>query len=174
MVQLIIFIIISAVIIFVSWKPLRNRRSHGFFRFFAFESILGLLVLNLEYWFYAPFSAFQIISWLLLLCSIAMVVHGSYLLHTIGAPKSGIETTTVLVRRGAYKYIRHPLYSSLLFFVWGAFLKHLSLWTILLVLVATAFVFATARAEEKENLQRFGSQYADYMKTTRMFIPFVI
>lgn len=169
--KLLIFIILSAGILFVSWKPLRNLRSHGFFRFFAFESILGLIVLNVEHWFRDPFSVCQIISWILLVCSIAMAAHGFYLLRIIGKPKSGIESTTVLVRHGAYNYIRHPLYSSLLFLAWGVFLKGISLWTILLVLAATAFVVATAKVEEKENLQKFGTQYADYMKTTRMFIP---
>ena len=103
-----------------------------------------------------------------------MAICGFYLLRTIGAPQHGIESTTVLVKCGAYRYIRHPLYSSLLFITWGSLIKGISLWTILLALLATAFVVATTKVEEKENLQKFGVQYAEYMKTTRMFIPFVV
>lgn len=174
MLKLTILIIVSAGIVFFSRKSLRRVRSHGFFRLFAFESILALLLLNLEYWFYEPFSAFQIISWLLLFSSLILAVDGFYLLGTAGRPKRGIEETTVLVKRGAYKYIRHPLYSSLLLFGWGVFFKNPSLLSAVLVLVASGFLVATAKAEEAENLQKFGADYAEYMKITKMFIPFLI
>jgi protein-S-isoprenylcysteine O-methyltransferase Ste14 len=173
LVKLIIFAVANAGILFVSWKPLRNPRSHGFYRFFAFESILVLFLLNVEHWFRGPFSAFQIVSWLLLLSSLVLAVHGFYLLCVIGRPKSGIESTTTLVIVGAYKHIRHPLYSSLLFFAWGVFFKDPSLLGGILAVAATAFLAATAKVEEVENLQKFGAEYAAYMKTTRMFIPFL-
>jgi protein-S-isoprenylcysteine O-methyltransferase Ste14 len=69
--------------------------------------------------------------------------------------------------------IRHPLYSSLLFLAWGIFFKQVSLTATTLVLVATVSLVATVRVEEAENIQRFGDEYVDYMKTTRMFIPFL-
>ncbi len=174
MLKLIIFATVSAGIVFLSWRSLRKLHSHGFFRFFAFEFTLALILLNLEHWFYEPFSGLQIVSWLLLLSSLILVVHGFYLLRVTGRPKGGIENTTVLVKRGAYKYIRHPLYSSLLLLGWGVFLKDPSLLSVTLVLVASAFLVATARVEEAENLQKFGAEYAAYMKTTKMFIPFLI
>lgn len=172
--KLIIFIIVSIGIIIFSWKSLRERRSHGFFRFFAFESVPGLLLINVEYWFREPFSATQFVSWLLLLLSLILVVHGFYLLRVVGKPRSGIEDTTVLVKRGAYKYIRHPLYSSLLLFGWGVFLKNPSILSGVLVLVVTIFLVATAKVEEVENFQKFGDAYVEYKKTTKMFIPFLI
>jgi protein-S-isoprenylcysteine O-methyltransferase Ste14 len=174
MTRFIIFTIVSAGIVFLSSKSLRKPHSHGFFRFFVFESILVLILLNAEYWFREPFCALQIISWLLLLSSLAMAVHGFYLLRLSGKPATGIENTTVVVKRGAYKYIRHPLYSSLLLFGWGVFLKNPSVFPAITVLVASVFLVATARVEEAENRQKFGTEYADYMKTTKMFIPFLI
>ncbi len=174
MLEFIIFGIMSAGIVFLSWKSLRRPHSHGFFRFFAFESILASILLNAKHWFREPFSALQVISWLLLLSSLAMAVHGFYLLRVSGKPATGIENTTVLVRQGAYKYIRHPLYSSLLLFGWGVFFKNLSLLSASLALVASAFLAATARVEEMENVQKFGDDYIAYMKKTKRFIPFVI
>jgi protein-S-isoprenylcysteine O-methyltransferase Ste14 len=173
LVKLIIFVVANAGILFVSWKPLSNPRSHGFYRFFAFESTLVLVLLNLENWFRDPFSVHQIVSWLLLLASIILVVHGIYLLRVLGRPKSGIESTTMLVIVGAYKYIRHPLYSSLLFLAWGVFCKAPSIPGSILAVVATAFLVATARIEESENVQKFGVEYTAYIKKTRMFIPFL-
>lgn len=173
MFKLIIFAVVSVAIVFVSRASLRDPHSHGFFRFFAFESILVLLLLNLEHWFSEPFSVLQIVSWLLLLSSLILAVHGFYLLRMFGRPKSGIENTTTLVIVGAYKYIRHPLYTSLLVFGWGVFFKDASLLNGILTMTTSAFLIATARVEEVENLHKFGADYTDYMKTTKMFIPFL-
>ena len=174
MLKLIIFAVVSAGTVFVSWASLRDPHSRGFFRFLAFESILGLILLNLEHWFSDPFSALQIVSWLLLLSSLILAVHGFYLLRVIGRPQGGIENTTTLVIRGAYKYIRHPLYSSLLLLGWGVFFKNPSPLGGILALVTCASLAATARIEEAENLRKFGADYAVYMKTTKMFIPFLL
>jgi hypothetical protein len=61
MFNLIIFIVVSVGIVWVSRASLRDPHSHGFFRFFAFESILVLILLNLEHWFRDPFSPLQIV-----------------------------------------------------------------------------------------------------------------
>jgi protein-S-isoprenylcysteine O-methyltransferase Ste14 len=172
-IKLAILVVVSVGIFVVSWQFLRNPRSRGFYRFFAFESILILILLNLEHWLSDPFSVHQIVSWLLLLSSLVLVAHGIYLLRVVGRPKSGIESTTTLVMVGAYKYIRHPLYGSLLFLAWGVFFKDVSLLGGILASVATAFLIVIAKMEEAENIQKFGAEYAAYMKTTRMFIPFL-
>jgi len=103
-----------------------------------------------------------------------MAVYGFYLLRLIGNPKNGIENTTTLVKRGAYRYIRHPLYSSLLILTWGVFFKNISIPSAVLALFTTTFLVATAKAEEAENLDKFGAEYNTYMKTTKMFIPFLL
>ncbi len=174
MLKILIFSVASLGIIAVSWPSLRNPRSHGFFRFFAWEIILGMILLNVRPWFQNPFSVPQIISWVLLIISIFLVIHGVYLLKAIGKPRDALEDTTKLVLQGAYKYIRHPLYSSLLFLAWGVFFKNLDLLNTTLVAIATLFLVATAKAEEAENLQKFGAEYADYAKKSKMFIPFVL
>ncbi len=171
--KLMIFAFSSAGILCLSWSSLLHPNSHGFFRFFAFESILILILLNLENWFANPFSVLQIISWLLLIASIGLVVHGFHFLREIGKPKGRIENTTNLVVKGAYQYIRHPLYSSLLLLGWGVFFKGPSILTGILVMTASVSLIATAIAEEAENLSKFGSDYAQYQKRTKRFIPFL-
>ena len=181
MIQLIIFLIGSAIIVFVSRASLRDPRSHGFYRFFAWEFILGLVVLNLEWWFSEPFAWHQIISWILLILSIIPVALGVQLLRKTGkpdearndAPMLAFEKTTALVTSGLYKYIRHPLYSSLLLLAWGVFFKLPSAPGLVLALAATVSLVATAKAEEAEDIRYFGSAYESYMKQTRMFIPFL-
>jgi protein-S-isoprenylcysteine O-methyltransferase Ste14 len=84
-----------------------------------------------------------------------------------------VPQTTQLVTTGAFKYIRHPLYSSLLLLAWGVFFKHPSWIGCGVALGATAFLLATAKAEEVENVRYFGTEYHAYMQRTKMFIPFV-
>jgi protein-S-isoprenylcysteine O-methyltransferase Ste14 len=178
--KIIALIIASVTISWVSRSSLRNPRSHGFYRFFAWEAILALILLNLNYWFYEPFRILQLISWFLLITSLYLVFHGVRLLRAAGKPDNrrqdssllGMEKTTELVTKGAYRYIRHPLYSSLLFLTWGAFFKQLSLAGICLAVLATLFLTVTAKMEEAENIRFFGSAYKSYMQRTRMFIPF--
>jgi len=173
-IKLIVFAIGSLGIIFLFLKSASKLRSYGFFRFLAFESILVLILFNVEHWFRNPFSIAQIISWLLLIASVVMVSSGFYMLRMFGKPKDVIDDTTVLVTRGIYKYIRHPLYSSLLLLGWGVFLKDVSLVSLALVLVASGFLVCMAKVEEKENIKKFGEEYSSYIKATKMFIPFII
>lgn len=174
MYKLLIFVFSSLGLIIFSWSSLRNPRSHGFFRFFAFESLLILILLNVRYWFNNPFSPVHIVSWLLLLSSLILAIHGFRMLQLIGEPDGQIENTTTLVMAGAYKYIRHPLYSSLLLLGLGAFLKQPSPLGGILVMVLFAALIATARVEEAENLGKFGPEYATYMARSKMFIPFLL
>ncbi len=171
--NLIIFVLASTGIVAISWTSFLNRRTHGFYRFFAFETLLVLVLSNVDHWFFNPLSLSQIISWTFLVCSLVLAVHGYYLLRIIGKPQGNFENTTQLVIVGAYKYIRHPLYSSLVFLTWGIFIKDRTLLGFLLSAVTTLFLFATAMVEESENMAKFGSDYEQYMKSTRMFIPFV-
>ena len=173
-IKLIIFAIGTLGIVFISLHSASKLRSYGFLRFFAFESILVLILFNVEHWFRNPFSIAQIISWLLLIASVVMVSSGFYILRMFGKPKDVIDDTTVLVTWGIYKYIRHPLYSSLILLAWGVFLKDISLVSFALALVASGLPVAMAKVEEKDNIRKFGDDYSEYIKTTKMFVPFVI
>jgi len=177
-----LFVIASAGILYLSRASLRSPRSHGFYRFFAWEAMLVLFLLNVSYWFVDPVAPHQVLAWTLLIVSLVLVIQGFRLLRSIGqpdpnrvdgVPRFGVEKTTRLVTSGLYHYIRHPLYSSLLFLNWGVFFKHPSWIGLALALVATAFLVATAKVEEAQNLSDFGTEYAAYMKTSKMFVPYL-
>lgn len=182
MLRFVLFCAASIAILPLSWRSLRDLRTHGFYRFFAFELLLALILLNAPLWFHDPLSPRQIAAWLCGVVSIVLAIEGFRLLRVVGRPAPpaqpgtnlAFENTTALVTVGAYRWIRHPLYASLLTLGWGAWLKDpLGLASIALAVGATAFLLATAMAEERENLNRFGTAYADYMKHTRRFIPFL-
>jgi protein-S-isoprenylcysteine O-methyltransferase Ste14 len=176
------FVVLPLALVWVSRRPLLLARSHGFYRFFAWEAILALILLNVGDWFREPFSVRQIASWVLLFLSAALAVHGVYLLRRQGRPSEqrveagliGLEKTTELVTAGAFRYIRHLLYCSLLLLAWGAFLKAPSWPGAGLAAAATLLLWLTARVEEGENLSYFGPAYQGYKKSTWMFIPFLL
>lgn len=182
MMRVAIFFAASAAITQLSWRSLRDPRSHGFYRFFALELLSALILLNVPMWFRDPFSARQLVSWFLGAASIGLAIEGFRLLRLIGRPSPTaarstnlpFENTTTLVAVGAYRFIRHPMYASLLALVWAVYLKNpLAIGGIVLALGASGFLTATSMAEERENLMSFGAAYAVYMKRTRRFVPFL-
>lgn len=182
MTQWIFFGVVSLFIMVISWKSLREPRSHGFYRFFAWETILALFLINVNFWFYKPFAWNQIIAWSLLFLCLIPLVFGVYSLRTRGQPAKqrennpsllAFEKTTTLVTSGIYHYIRHPLYSSLFVLTWGIFFKSPSMLGLLLAIAATLFLIATAKADEAECMQFFGVHYQEYMKKTKRFVPYI-
>jgi protein-S-isoprenylcysteine O-methyltransferase Ste14 len=183
MFKVIAFILLSAGLLYISRKSLRAPFSHGFYRFFVWECIAALFFLNMDSWFFDPWSWNQLISWFLLVICIVPLAFGINSLVSQGKPAQqrtgepqllGFEKTSALVTTGIYHYIRHPLYSSLLLLTWGIFFKIPAGPGALFALVATLFLAATARADEAECIRFFGPVYQSYMKQTKMFIPFIL
>lgn len=177
------FLLLALLLAGLSRRALRDPRSHGFFRLFAFEAIVFLLWSNLPYWFVDQYAPHQLLSWVLLFAALYLLGHGLHLLRVRGghAPERAneqanftFENTANLVVDGLYGYIRHPLYASLLLLTWGIFWKHPGLAALVAATLGSLALVATARVEERENLQTFGEQYRDYMRNTRMFVPFLL
>jgi len=180
--DLITFLAGSCIVIWLSRKALLKPGSHGFYRFFAWESILGLIVMNHDVWGEDPYSPHQFTSWMLMLTSIFLVVAGARTLTRHGEPNAKrddgsfyeFEKTTQLVSNGIFGYIRHPMYASLLALAWGAYFQDPNMVGSFVVGLATLFLWLTARTDERECLAYFGDAYADYMQRTKRFIPFLL
>lgn len=182
MLQIGLFLLGTIVLAWLSRAALRQPHSHGFPRFLAWEAILALLVLNGPVWFDDRFAPHQLISWALLYSSIGMLVAGLYLLRRVGRPGQtrddaelfAFEKTSTLVTVGIFRYIRHPMYSSLLLLAWGIFFKQPGLAGLLCAIAATCCLWLTARRDEEECLAYFGEDYRRYMQVSKRFIPFVL
>jgi len=76
-----------------------------------------------------------------------------------------------VAKKGLYRYIRHPQYLGLA--LWGVGMS--ILWPRFIVLLSLSIMFVLyyylAKDEERRMLTAFGESYAQYMKTTGMFIP---
>ena len=156
------------------WISLRQKRYHGIFRFLSFECIILLVLLNYPVWFSDPLVWHQVISWILLTGSILVAFFGFYLFYHYGRPSDQMEETTELVTKGLYHYIRHPIYLSLILAGFGSMMKDPYWIPVALSLTNLIALYLTAKVEEDEMLQKFGNDYALYMKKTRMFVPFIL
>lgn len=182
MVKWIVTAILALIILVISRRSLLKPRSHGFWRFFAWELILVLIALNIQAWFIDALSWHQVIAWILLAACLLPLIFGIRTLINRGKPEKSregepqllaFEKTTSLVTTGIYRYIRHPLYSSLLLLAWGTFFKLPSISAGVLALTASLCLYLTARADEAECIQFFGDRYCEYMKKTKRFIPYI-
>jgi protein-S-isoprenylcysteine O-methyltransferase Ste14 len=162
------------IILFSWFLSIKYKRYHGIARFFAFESVFILVMLNYKVWFRSPFSPGQIVSWFFLTLSAWIAVSGYLTLKRKGKPEINFENTSVLVKSNLYKYIRHPLYLSIFLFGTGVLLKNPGKYQLVLGIVNLLSIWFTARMEENEMIARFGQEYRDYMQETRMFIPFIL
>ena len=168
----------SCIVIWLSRKPLLKPGSHGFYRFFAWEAILGLIVLNHSVWGADPYSPHQFTSWILMLLSIFLVIAGVSTLKSHGAANAqrddgsfyDFEKTTQLVSNGIFGYIRHPMYSAVLL---GAAALALTAppapawlaWTALLLVL-----LVKARLEER-SMAEHHPDYTAYRTRTKRLVP---
>jgi protein-S-isoprenylcysteine O-methyltransferase Ste14 len=171
----VIFAAGSALIVWLSWAvSIRARRFHGIARFFAFESILALFLLNVRVWFHDPWSALHLLSWALLAGSLVLAIGSIRLYLKLAAPRGQFENSTHLVESGIYRFIRHPMYGSLMLLGLGIFLKRVTELTSALAFVVVLALCLTALIEEGEMRARFGEEYTAYRRRTKRFIPFLV
>lgn len=172
MIRLIIFGCLGLLVFLKFRSELRRPKSHGFYMFFAFEALLLLGYLNIQ--LSGAVNGPRILSVILCLCAGLMAFSGFYGLKRYGRPGKDWEDTTRLIQQGIFRWIRHPLYTSLMLLALGLLLNHLSSGAVLAFGVAFVFLFLASRIEEKENLEKFGDEYRSYQKKTKRYLPFLI
>jgi protein-S-isoprenylcysteine O-methyltransferase Ste14 len=171
----VIIIVGTIIIALFSWfLSIKYKRYHGISRFFAFESIFILFLMNVRKWFAEPFTLVHILSWIFLILSAYVVIAGYLLLKRKGRPSRNFENTSLLVRSGIYGYIRHPLYLSVFLLGTGIMFKDPEPVQLGLGFINLLSIWFTAKIEESEMISKFGDQYRDYIKETKMFIPFIL
>ena len=82
-------------------------------------------------------------------------------------PKKDVK----LIRTGSYKFLRHPLYSSLILISIGITFYKASLLHFLLLISLSILVKYKAKREEFK-LRKIHPEYEEYMKYTIAIIPF--
>jgi protein-S-isoprenylcysteine O-methyltransferase Ste14 len=92
----------------------------------------------------------------------------------LGANWSGTVTIKAghnLIRRGPYRWIRHPIYTGLLGSFVGTVLLQGEVRSILGFVLILAALYRKAKREERFLSEEFGEGFADHAKHTGMFLP---
>ena len=97
----------------------------------------------------------------------ARLTFGGRSFHAGANPTSG-----GLVTSGPYRYLRHPIYTAILLFVWAGVASHGSIVSVLTAIVATAAIAVRIGAEEALVAADY-PEYAEYARRTKRLIPFV-
>jgi len=82
-----------------------------------------------------------------------------------------IKSGHSLIRRGPYKWIRHPIYTGLLFSVVGTVLLQGEVRSFLGFAVILFALYRKAKREERFLSEEFGDSFAEHSKHTGMFLP---
>ena len=76
-----------------------------------------------------------------------------------------------LIRRGPYRFVRHPIYSGILLALVGTTLCRRNVWGFLGVALVWLGLWLKSRLEERFMVETFGVQYEDYRRTTGGILP---
>jgi protein-S-isoprenylcysteine O-methyltransferase len=85
-----------------------------------------------------------------------------------------VRSTQAVVQSGPYRAVRHPSYSSILLTLLGVGLA-LANWANVVVMLFGGLAGLLYRVDVEERIlsMALGRPYADYMRHTKRFIPFV-
>jgi len=85
--------------------------------------------------------------------------------HLRGAPAPTIPFTI----RGPYRWVRHPIYSSMLLLIWAS--PDLSADRLLFNILWTVWMAVATRLEERDLAAEFGEPYMKYQRVVPMLVP---
>jgi len=128
----------------------------------------ALVLLILRKSFFAEGSiliVIQILAAMLMLW--ARLTFGLRSFHAAANPTEGGLVTT-----GPYKFIRHPIYASVIYFILASVISHPLMLNIFLVIVCCLGAAIRIYSEEKLILTKY-PEYSDYAKRTKRIIPFI-
>jgi len=143
------------------------------FFLFVWTGSLALYVTGLGLSFYQlplPLWARWTGVGLMLLC----VPMSQWIYHTLGvhfSKKLELRGDHRLVREGPYRYVRHPMYTTLFVCALATCLVTASALTVASAVVVATLMLVRIKKEETMLITRFGDSYRAYMRTTGALVP---
>lgn len=84
-----------------------------------------------------------------------------------------IKSNAKLISNGAYKYIRHPMYSCVLVIMGGVIVSNINFINIICYAILIIVLYLKAKKEEILWSEKI-KEYSRYKQKTKMFIPFIL
>jgi len=76
-----------------------------------------------------------------------------------------------VIRKGVFRFVRHPIYLSEIILYLGLLLINISLAAVPALIIAMFFLHYISRHEEKLLLAKYGDEYKRYMEEVPMWFP---
>lgn len=110
----------------------------------------------------------------LMLSSMILREHCFRMLGDHFNPIVSVQARQPIIKRGAYKWVRHPSYLGVLLMYAGVGLALTNWFSVLAYLVITAAVLGRRiQVEENIMLETLGTPYRDYMRRTKRLVPLI-
>jgi len=97
--------------------------------------------------------------------------------HTLGKQWSTdlqLKEGHTLITDGPYRWIRHPMYTTLFSFFVGLMLVSANWLVVMLVILSIFVLYMRIGKEEKMMIEQFGDEYRAYMRCTGRLLPRLI
>jgi protein-S-isoprenylcysteine O-methyltransferase Ste14 len=128
-------------------------------------SLVGLVFAHALFSWSPITIGLQVCAGLLMLW--ARLTFGIRSFHGAATPTEGGLVTT-----GPYRHIRHPIYTSIVLFVWAGAVANRSFAVVAMAAMATVGALVRMLCEEQLLVQRY-PEYASYAKMTNRMIPYL-
>ncbi len=79
----------------------------------------------------------------------------------------------ILITKGPYKIIRHPMYTAQVMAVFPLVLEHNTPYRVAALIILMITLLYKLHYEEKRLISHFGQPYKDYQKSSKRILPFV-
>ena len=165
------------------YRQIGVQNYHRFYRIFfsiqaaaLFFPILILVAVLPDQNIYRISMPWVVLTSLIQIVSISIMIHSVMLtgamrfvgLQQVINPITAKQSLP-LVRRGSYRYVRHPLYTCTFLVIW---LVPVMSWNILALNIGiTLYTLIGAYFEERKLIKEFGETYQTYQKTTPFIVP---
>jgi protein-S-isoprenylcysteine O-methyltransferase Ste14 len=138
----------------------------------------GILPLVYSVTNWLAFANYALPAWMgwmgifIMACSLLIFWRAHYDLKANWSPSLELYEGHTLITNGIYRYIRHPMYASLLLANIAQILL-IQNWIAgpISIIVFILFYTFRSRAEEKMMIESFGDQYREYKKATGAILP---
>jgi protein-S-isoprenylcysteine O-methyltransferase Ste14 len=131
-------------------------------------AVIGLAFLLNKHYIFSKNPVTIIIQ----ICSVALMIWARITFGLRSFHATANTTKGELVTTGPYRWLRHPIYASIIYFSWASVISYPFLDTVVAVFIICGGLFVRMVLEEK-SLHLTYSNYKEYAKHAKRIIPFL-